>query len=353
MGISASRAKLTLVACASLLLAACGGDDEPSTAANDNEPPPVSEGGPPGTGGDPTTGTPGNSGTDEPSDETPPSEETGDDDTPGGATDGGDEPPTGGTGGTPQDPNDGGSSNPDDDPTTDPSDGAPPGSDDPSSGPTDEPANPDDEPPPTEEPPSGPTDEPPGGSDEPDEPPVVENSPPTISGTPPSTVLEGTPYLFEPTASDEDGDILYFSVANLPPWADFEPMTGRLEGTPSSADIRTYEDVRISVTDGADDAYLEPFSITVTAVANGTVELSWVAPTENEDGSELTDLAGYKIYWGTKPGEYSSSVTIENPGVVTYVLEGLVPGTYYFAATAFNAEGAESDPSGEATATIS
>ena len=144
------------------------------------------------------------------------------------------------------------------------------------------------------------------------------------------------PYLFVPIASDADGDILHFSIVNLPPWAAFEPTTGRVEGTPSSADVGTYDDVQISVTDGADDAHLAPFSITVTAVAHGTVELSWLAPSENDDGSPLTDLAGYKIYWGTQPGEYPNSVTIDNPGTVTYVLEGLVPATYYFVATAFN-----------------
>ncbi|HEX6994970.1 MAG TPA: putative Ig domain-containing protein [Gammaproteobacteria bacterium] len=181
----------------------------------------------------------------------------------------------------------------------------------------------------------------------------MPNSPPTISGTPPTTVLEETPYLFVPSAGDADGDILHFSIANLPRWAAFEPTTGRLEGTPSSADVGTYEDVRISVTDGADDAHLQPFSITVTAVARGAVELSWLAPTENVDGSPLTDLAGYKIYWGTQRGDYPNSVTIDNPGIVTYILEGLVPGTYYFVATAFNTEGAESDPSDVASVTIS
>jgi len=183
--------------------------------------------------------------------------------------------------------------------------------------------------------------------------PVVNNTPPTISGTPQVVVLQETPYAFQPEASDEDGDILHFSVTNPPPWADFDPMTGRLHGTPSAADLGTYADIRITVTDGADDASLEPFSITVTPVATGAVELSWEAPTENVDGSALEDLAGYKIYWGTQPDEFTNSVTIDNPAVVTYVLENLVPATYYFVATALNSEGAESDPSDVTSLTIS
>src|SRR5690606_32266329 len=152
-----------------------------------------------------------------------------------------------------------------------------------------------------------------GGSGEPGGEPVVENSPPRLAGTPPPIVLHGTQYVFQPEATDDDGDILHFSITNPPPWATFEATTGRLEGTPTEADIGVYDDIVIAATDGADDASIGPFSIEVTAVAGGAAELSWEAPTENEDGSPLTDLAGYKIYWGTQPDEYTNSVTIDNP----------------------------------------
>src|SRR5690606_14686708 len=51
MGISASRARLSLVACATLLLAACGGDDDSSTAANDTSKPPINQSEPPASSG--------------------------------------------------------------------------------------------------------------------------------------------------------------------------------------------------------------------------------------------------------------------------------------------------------------
>ncbi len=200
---------------------------------------------------------------------------------------------------------------------------------------------------------SGSPSDPPTGSDPGSGDPVAGNSPPQIHGVPQPVVLHDTPYVFQPEATDDDGDILHFSISNAPPWATFETTTGRLEGTPSAADIGLYPDIVIAVTDGADDAALGPFSIEVTAVAGGSAELSWEAPTENEDGSPLTDLAGYKIYWGTQPDEYTNSVTIDNPAVLTYVLENLVPATYYFVATAFNAEGSESDPSEMVSVTIS
>ena len=44
---------------------------------------------------------------------------------------------------------------------------------------------------------------------------------------------------------------------------------------------------------------LPAFSITVTQVGLGSMSLSWTPPTQNTDGSALTDLAGYKLYYGT------------------------------------------------------
>lgn len=192
-----------------------------------------------------------------------------------------------------------------------------------------------------------------GGDGTGDDTPGGGNTSPTIQGTPQPIVLQNTPYVFQPEADDGDGDILHFSIVNAPAWAEFEKTTGRLQGTPSPEHVGTYDDIVIAVTDGAADAALEPFSITVTATTGGAAELSWDAPTQNEDGTTLSDLAGYKIYWGTEPDEFTSSVTIDNPAVLTYVLEDLVPATYYFVATAFNSEGSESDPSDTATLTIS
>ena len=80
--------------------------------------------------------------------------------------------------------------------------------------------------------------------------------------------------------------------------------------------------------------------------------LNWTAPTENEDGSPLEDLSGYRIYWGATPGNYPNSVTIDNPGLTTYVVDNLAPGTYEFVATSFNAAGVESGYSNAATKTV-
>ncbi len=181
----------------------------------------------------------------------------------------------------------------------------------------------------------------------------VANAKPTITGTPTTAVAANSTYTFQPTASDPDGDVLTFSIQNPPPWASFDAATGKLTGTPGAGNVGAYDNIAISVTDGAADASLSAFSINVEAMGNKSVELSWQAPTQNEDGSPLTDLAGFKVYWGTSPGNYPNTVTVDNPSVLTYVLSNLVPNTYYFVATAVNSQGEESAPSPMATATIS
>jgi hypothetical protein len=178
------------------------------------------------------------------------------------------------------------------------------------------------------------------------------NNAPTISGTPPTSVLQGTQYSFTPGANDANGDDLTFSIANKPSWASFTASTGRLQGTPGPEHVGTTNGIVISVTDGAASAALASFSVTVQAAALGSATLSWTPPTTNSDGSPLTNLAGYTVYWGPSQGNYPNSVTLNNPGLTSYVVENLVPGTYFFAMTARNSSGAESPHSNAASKTI-
>ncbi len=85
----------------------------------------------------------------------------------------------------------------------------------------------------------------------------------------------------------------------------------------------------------------------------GSAALSWTAPTERTDGSPLTNLAGYKIYYGRMPGIYDYQIDINNPGILTYVIENLVSGDWYFALTAYDSEDIESDRSNEVLRQIS
>jgi hypothetical protein len=178
------------------------------------------------------------------------------------------------------------------------------------------------------------------------------NRAPTISGAPGTAVMQGTSYTFTPSASDPDGNTLSFSIVNRPAWATFNTTTGRLQGTPGAGDVGTTAGIVITVSDGTLSASLPAFALTVQAVATGSATLSWTPPTSNTDGSPLTNLAGYKIYWGTVQGTYPNSVTLNNPGLTSHVVDSLVPGTYFFVATALNATGTESSFSSPATKTI-
>ncbi len=88
-------------------------------------------------------------------------------------------------------------------------------------------------------------------------------------------------------------------------------------------------------------------------MATGRVALSWTPPTENTDGSQLSNLSGYRVYFGTRADALTQSVEITNAGLTAYVLENLPRGTTYFAIAAYNASGAESALSGVGSKTIS
>ena len=81
--------------------------------------------------------------------------------------------------------------------------------------------------------------------------------------------------------------------------------------------------------------------------------LAWTAPTENTDGSVLANLGGYVIHYGTVANNLTSSITISNPGLTTYVVENLAAGTYYFTLSATTTGGVKSVDSNEASVTIS
>jgi hypothetical protein len=73
--------------------------------------------------------------------------------------------------------------------------------------------------------------------------------------------------------------------------------------------------------------------------------LEWTAPTTQTNGAQLADLAGYRIHYGKSAQALDQTIEIRNASISTYVVEGLAPGTYYFAVTAFNSRNLESERS--------
>ena len=178
------------------------------------------------------------------------------------------------------------------------------------------------------------------------------NAAPTIQGTPTSSVLAGQQYSFQPSASDPNGDALTFAVTNLPSWAAFNTSTGRISGAPTSADVGTYSGITVTVSDGKATASLTSFTISVTETATGSATLSWTPPTQNSDGSALTNLAGYQILYGRSANELSQSISVTNASLSTYLVENLTSGTWYFAVAAVNSAGVSSALSSVASKTI-
>jgi hypothetical protein len=68
------------------------------------------------------------------------------------------------------------------------------------------------------------------------------------------------------------------------------------------------------------------------------------------DANTETDLAGYKVYYGTTTRTYGAPIPLGK--VTTYTFTGLPPGTYYFAVTAVNNATLESGYSNEVSTTI-
>ena len=175
---------------------------------------------------------------------------------------------------------------------------------------------------------------------------------PTISGSAPATATVGKPYSFTPTTTKASGTTLTFSITNQPAWAAFSKTSGTLSGTPTARSVGTYANVSISVSDGRNSVAMAPFTITTGAGSTGSATLRWSAPTTRTDGTPLTNLAGYRIYYGNAPGRYPNGVSIPNPGLSSYVLANLASATYYFVITAYDAAGAESNYSAAASKII-
>lgn len=77
----------------------------------------------------------------------------------------------------------------------------------------------------------------------------------------------------------------------------------------------------------------------------GNTLIKWVAPSEREDntGLGLSEIAGYRIYYGVEPGVYTEQVGINDSSATEYTVEGILPSNVFFVVmTTIDTEGRES-----------
>ncbi len=193
------------------------------------------------------------------------------------------------------------------------------------------------------------------------------NRPPTISGNPATTVTAGSNYGFTPVASDPDGNTLRFSIQGQPTWANFSTTTGRLSGTPTTANVGTSARITITVTDGTASVSLASFTIQVNAPANRAPTISGSPVTSvisgrsysfqpsasDPDGNTLTFRIDNKPTWATfstASGRLSGTPASGDVGTSSGIVISVSDGTASVSLPAFSIQVVQS-ASGTATIT--
>jgi hypothetical protein len=170
--------------------------------------------------------------------------------------------------------------------------------------------------------------------DDPEDPPPA----PAPEPTPASVRLTATPAIVDLNGSStlnwsSEG---VTSCAASGGWSGTRPVSGSASVGPLTRDT-TFS---LSCTGPGGSA------VAMTSVSVRIATLTWQAPERKVDGSRLDNLAGFRIHYGTVSRQYATRITISDATRTSHVLS-LPRGTYYFAMTAFDANGEESAFSNE------
>lgn len=137
---------------------------------------------------------------------------------------------------------------------------------------------------------------------------------------------------FTAQATTGDGSVVPVLTWSTSPAATSCAASGDWTGAKAPAGTETLAAVTASKT----------YNLTCTWPGENSATLRWTAPTQNTDGSALTDLAGYRIYYGTSATALNQTISVTNAAALQRVVQPLVPGTWFFAMTAINARDVES-----------
>ncbi len=177
---------------------------------------------------------------------------------------------------------------------------------------------------------------------------AVSDAAPAVTITSPSSGLEvgaQNSISLSAIAEDaEDGDI----SSNVQWQSDIDGNLGTGANISVQLSVGTHT-ITATIADSKDQSAETAISIQVNNLS-GMATISWNPPTRNTDNSDLQDLAGFKIYVGESAEALQSVKTIDDPSAYSTLVEELKPNTtYYFAVTAINSHGIESDYSNIAT----
>ena len=101
----------------------------------------------------------------------------------------------------------------------------------------------------------------------------------------------------------------------------------------------------INVTTGSTSPEPEPEPEPEPTPKAVDVSLSWTAPAEREDGDSISpsQIAGFKVYYGSNEGNYDNNVDVNDHTATDYIFKKLTAGTYYFVVTTYDVDGLESE----------
>ncbi len=101
---------------------------------------------------------------------------------------------------------------------------------------------------------------------------------------------------------------------------------------------------QISATINDADGNSSKQSISISILeATGVATLQWVPPIENENNTPLTNLKGYRIYYGLSSNRMDNVININDASATSFLVDNLITGRrYYFSMTAINEQDIES-----------
>ncbi len=159
-----------------------------------------------------------------------------------------------------------------------------------------------------------------------------------------------------PTKVQEGGNaVLTWKASNAYACRGYGPWEGSegLEGSSTTNGLSATTTFVLTCFNSSGAKTSKKATVTVVdAAAAGTATLSWNAPTSNVNGTPITPLSGYTIYYGNSEGSMTQSLVVSGAAATSAEITGLASGTWYFAVSADAADGTQSAKSDVGSITL-